>query len=86
MNLHARLDLWNRDEHGSYSAELNGWNLIVKWRPESTERRRGFWFEAKGPDGREASSEIFEEMELAMAHAEQRAGQDAAPTEAAKAP
>lgn len=86
MNLHAKLDLWNRDEHGSYTAELNGWNLVVKWRPESADRRRGFWFEAKSPDGGEVSSEIFEEIELAMAHAEQRAHQGAAPTEETKAP
>jgi hypothetical protein len=77
MNLHAKLDLWNRDEHGSYAAELNNWSLLVKWRPESSERRRGFWFEAKSPDGTETSSDIFEEIEIAMAHAEQLAGHDA---------
>jgi hypothetical protein len=84
MHLHAKMDQWHREEDGSYKAEVNGWELAVKWRPESPDARRGFWFEAKGPGGREEKSDIFEEIEHAMAHAERVAGEVPEP-EVAKA-
>ena len=71
---HATMSAWSRDETGGYSTEMNGWSLRVRWRPESAESRRGFWWEAERPGAALTSPEIHEEIEIAMAHAEQFAG------------
>lgn len=73
MHLHAKVGEWSRDEQGSYEAHIGEWELVVKWRPESPDEPRGFWYEAKGPDGKEIKSEVYEEIEHAMAYAEQLA-------------
>ena len=72
MHLHARTELWTRDEEGHYHAELSGWALVVKWQPEAG-GTRGFWYEATRNDaggGAPLRSALFEEIEHAMAHAE----------------
>ena len=73
MHLHAKMDQWTRDEEGHYRAEVSGWELLVKWQPEAEDGTRGFWFEAKGPDGAQTRSALFEEIEHAMAYAERAA-------------
>lgn len=83
MHLHANVALWQREEDGSYQAERNGWKLHVMWVPEvkagpapgeEGERPRGYVWKAKGPDGADAQSSVsVEEIELAMAAAEQAA-------------
>jgi hypothetical protein len=70
---HATLSKWQRQEDGSYQAEINGWTLRVKWRPESPGVQRGFWWEAEQPGKKARSPEIHEEIEVAMAHAEEHA-------------
>lgn len=68
---HATISAWQRHEDGSYAAEINGWNLKVKWRPESPDERRGFLWEAEKEGGSKlAASAVCEEMEVAMAEAE----------------
>lgn len=65
-----RVALWNREEHGGYKAEIEGFELEVKWRPEG-EGPRGFTWEAKGPDDTKLESEhVVEEIEEAMGDAE----------------
>jgi hypothetical protein len=72
---HATMPAWSLQEDGSYAAEINGWTLHVKWRPEAPGRRRGFLWEARQKDGIElAAREIHEEIEVAMAEAEEAAG------------
>jgi hypothetical protein len=69
--MHATISAWNRHEDGSYAAEINGWTLHVKWKPEAPEERRGFHWEASGPGGiKLTSSRLHEEIEVAMAEAE----------------
>ena len=72
--LHATMSAWNRDETGAYRAEIDGWTLVVKWRPESSEGDRGFWWEAERAGHKLRSSELHEEIELAMAGAEHAIG------------
>ena len=72
--MHATMSAWQRDHDGSYVAELHGWSLRVRWRPEDAHGDRGFWWEAQRPGPpaqRQVSSELHEEIEVAMAHAEQ---------------
>jgi hypothetical protein len=72
--MHATIPAWQRDHDGSYTALLHGWSLRVRWRPESAELERGFWWEAERPGApveRHVSDELHEEIEVAMAHAEQ---------------
>ena len=70
---HATISAWKREEDGSYAAELHGFTLHVHWHPESSGRRRGFTWEARPAAGsRLTSDEVFEEIEVAMAHAEER--------------
>jgi hypothetical protein len=73
MHKHATVSAWQRAEDGSYKAELHGWRLEVRWRPEQPDGgRRGFLWKAKGPLGRKAAAhEVEEEIEVAMAHAEE---------------
>ena len=72
MRLHASVSLWQRDEHdGTYTAEINGYTLRLKWKPEAPGERRGFTWEAS-QEGKEPlkADELHEEPEIAMAHAE----------------
>ncbi|AKT39552.1 hypothetical protein [Chondromyces crocatus] len=70
---HPTLSAWQRNhEDGSYAAEIRGWNLSVRWVPEKSGERRGFLWEATGPNGEKmASPSVTEEMEVAMATAEE---------------
>jgi hypothetical protein len=70
---HPTMSAWQRQEDGSYAAEINGWNLRVKWRPESPEERRGFYWIASRPGVKLTAHEVHEEIEVAMALAEDAA-------------
>lgn len=72
MHLRARITLWNREEDGSYQAELDGWHLHVTYTPEPPRGGPfGFSWSAEGPDAKKAAStELLEEPELAMCAAE----------------
>lgn len=70
MDLHANVRLWQREEDGSYKAEIDGLTLHVAWRPESPTARRGFSWKVHGPDTAVESESVEEEIELAMASAE----------------
>jgi hypothetical protein len=75
MSKHATVSAWRREEDGSYCAEINGFQLHVKWRPESPDQRRGFTWTATSPAGTKyRAEEIEEEIEVAMGHAEEVAG------------
>lgn len=75
--MHATMPAWQRQEDGSYAAEINGWNLRVKWRPETATEGRGFLWEARSPGGRKRTAhESHEEIEVAMAEAEMCAAPD----------
>ncbi len=67
---HATISAWQREEDGSYAAEINGWALHVKWKPEVPGERRGFYWEAQKDEAKLGPSELFEEIELAMVAAE----------------
>lgn len=68
---HATLSAWQREEDGSYKADIEGWELVVHWRPESAGAPRGFFWEAKKGEGPKVRSrELHEEMELCMVAAE----------------
>jgi len=72
MHIHPTISLWQREEDGSYKAELDGFTLTVSWRPESKDERRGFLWKAEGPEGKVLEApEISEEIEIAMGSAEQ---------------
>lgn len=72
MHRHPTLTAWNREEDGSYQAEIEGWKLAVSFRPEKGEARRGFSWKAEGPDDKKLESDaVVEEMEHAMADAEE---------------
>ena len=73
--MHGRADIqrWTRDPHsGSYEGEIEGWKLSVTWTPEPPKGGPwGFSWKADGPDGKKsASTELIEEIELAMMAAE----------------
>ena len=78
---HATISAWQRHEDGSYAAELHGWSLHVAWHPEEG-GKRGFSWRAEQGDRKLTSTEIHEEIEVAMAEAEAQTdpgpGQDAA--------
>ena len=74
---HATISAWQRHEDGSYAAELDGWSLHVVWHPEES-GHRGFSWRAERGDEKRASTEIHEEIEVAMAEAEEHT---AAPAE-----
>jgi hypothetical protein len=83
---HATISAWQRHEDGSYAAEIEGWNLRVEWHPEGAEGyegQRGFTWSAERAGESLRGDEIFEEIEVAMAHAEERVAPD--PTAAAEA-
>jgi hypothetical protein len=75
---HATISAWQRHEDGSYAADINGWSLRVKWRPEGADGGRGFTWQAAHGSNRLASDEIFEEIEVAMAEAEAQVAADPA--------
>jgi hypothetical protein len=64
------ISLWQREEDGSYKAELEGFQLHVKWRPESSDSRRGFLWIAEGPATKLEADDVVEEIEQAMGNAE----------------
>jgi hypothetical protein len=71
MYRHRTVSAWHREEDGSYRAEIEGYELRVKWRPESKEARRGFQWTAKGPDDAKLEApDVVEEIEQAMGDAE----------------
>ncbi len=75
MDLHAHMRAWQREEDGSYKAEIEGFTLHVTWKPERPGERRGFTYEVKSAEGEAVPSgaegpELFEEIEHAMATAE----------------
>ncbi|WP_437329549.1 hypothetical protein [Sorangium sp. So ce381] len=78
MVKHPTVSAWQRDhEEGGYTAELHGWTLRVRWIPERPGELRGFVWEAVDPSGNKVTSpEIHEEIEVAMAYAEERAAPD----------
>jgi hypothetical protein len=87
---HPTISAWQRHEDGNYSAEIQGWALRVKWHPEpiggpAEGRRRGFSWSAEQGGKKLVSEEIFEEIEVAMGHAEAQVTPDPAeaPDEAA---
>lgn len=75
---HATISAWQREELGGYHADLDGWQLRVHWHPEANggatakaTKQRGFSWDAKHGDlPRFVSTEIHEEIELAMVAAE----------------
>jgi len=71
MYRHRTISAWHREEDGSYRAEIDGFELVVKWRPESKDARRGFQWTAKGPGDRKLEADgVVEEIEQAMGDAE----------------
>ncbi|MBK6519415.1 MAG: hypothetical protein IPM79_13975 [Polyangiaceae bacterium] len=74
MDLHATMRAWQREEDGSYKAEIAGLSLHVTWHPEGTDARRGFTWKIEGAGGVVAEAEaVEEEIEVAMALAEHAA-------------
>jgi hypothetical protein len=74
---HPTVSAWQRQEDGGYAAEINGWALRVVWHPEGEAHghgpSRGFSWVAEQGAKKLASTEVFEEMEVAMGHAEEQA-------------
>jgi hypothetical protein len=83
-SIHATISAWQRQhEDGSYTAEINGWALRVKWKAEGAayaarsgapvppNERRGFTWEAEKDDKKLSGDVVFEEIEHAMGYAEQ---------------
>jgi hypothetical protein len=74
MHRHPNIAAWQREEDGSYKSELEGYSLHVVWRPESKDARRGFRWKLEGPgEIKREADEIHEEIEMAMAEAEDAA-------------
>jgi hypothetical protein len=68
---HPTISAWSRDhDSGAYQAEIDGWSLEVRWTPNERERRGSFSWTAAKDDLKEAAGRSFEEMVVAMAHAE----------------
>ncbi len=78
---HPTISAWQRQEDGSYAAEINGWSLRVAWHAESREGR-GFSWVAQRDRERWGSEEIYEEIEVAMGAAEARVTPDPVEAEA----
>ncbi len=73
---HATVSAWQREEDGSYKASLYDATLHVTWRPESDSARRGFSWAVERESGaaeRSPEGEVYEEIEQAMAEAEEAA-------------
>ena len=68
---HPTISSWERDVHeGHYQAELHGFELVVSWTPNTSEKRGSFIWSAARGDSTHHGHHGFEEMELAMADAE----------------
>jgi len=77
MLTHPTISAWQRQEDGSYAAEIRGWKLHVRWVPERPGQHRGFLWEVRGPAGLKLSAkEVEEEIEVAMAIAEELVAPD----------
>lgn len=77
MLRHATIPAWQREENGSYAAEIRGWKLRVRWVPERPGQHRGFLWEIRSPTGAKLSArEVEEEIEVAMAIAEEQVAPD----------
>ncbi len=77
MLRHPTISAWSREEDGSYAAEIRGWKLHVRWVPERPGEQRGFRWEVEGPAGQKLESkELCEEIEVAMATAEEQVAPD----------
>jgi len=72
---HPTISAWQRQEDGSYAAEINDWSLRVTWHPE-LDGGRGFTWAAERDGEKVTSEEIFEEIEVAMGAAEERVSPD----------
>jgi hypothetical protein len=75
MDLHAHVRAWQREEDGSYKAELEGHSIHVKWKPEGAGERRGFLWTVSNAEGEVVaeSEQVQEEIEIAMAEGERAA-------------
>ena len=77
---HPTISAWQRDHHdGTYSSECAGFALRVEWSPNTADTRGSFHWTAEH-DGAKAhrSHEHFEELEAAMADAEDFARREGA--------
>ena len=84
MHLHATVSIWQREDDGSYVAELSGYKLSLKWHREEPGKRRGFTWEAEREgEAPFKSALLHEEPELAMAEAEAYARKGEQPERAA---
>ncbi|MFO0614583.1 MAG: hypothetical protein U0414_18505 [Polyangiaceae bacterium] len=64
------VSLWQREEDGSYKAEIDGFALHVEWKPEK-DGQRGYVWHATGPAEEKLESDhLVEEIEEAMGDAE----------------
>ncbi len=71
---HPNISLWQRDAHeGSYATEVEGWALRVTWAANTRSERGSFHWEASQGDERHHGHGNFEELESAMAEAEEYA-------------
>jgi hypothetical protein len=71
MYRHRTISAWQREEDGSYKAEIEGYHLHVAWRAESPDARRGFRWTAEGPNEEKLEApDVVEEIEEAMGNAE----------------
>jgi len=70
---HPTISAWTRPEHdGFYAAELHDWKLRVDWSPNTDTTRGSFsWAAEREGQKPQKSHGSFEEMEDAMADAEQ---------------
>jgi hypothetical protein len=78
---HPTISAWQREEDGSYAAEIDGWSLRVAWHHEGAERfhgQRGFTWTAERDDEKLSGDELFEEIEVAMGQAEEHVAPDPA--------
>jgi hypothetical protein len=77
---HPNISAWQRDPHeGHYSCELGGLVLTVRWKPNTPEERGSFYWESTRAGGKpQRSHDHYEELEAAMADAEEHARHRAA--------
>ena len=84
---HPNITAWQRDHDGSYSGELCGFTLRVRWSPNTREQRGNFyWQVSRSAEKARRSVEHFEELEAAMADAEEYAREEAARRAPPRAP
>jgi hypothetical protein len=77
---HPHIVAWLRDPHdGAYSAEFLGFTLRVRWHPNTRDARGSFrWEVSRAGEKTRRSVDHFEELEQAMADAEEFAREDTA--------